>query len=218
MSDELKKRIISSIILFPITIFFIYEGSILFNLFLIICFFLSAYEWHLMKKRNFINIFGHFFLIFSFFTIFKIRNDFAGEFFYLLFILTICISTDVGGYVVGRIVKGPKLNKISPNKTFSGTIGSFLFSLISTFVYLDYFKIIHKIEFNYELIIFVILISIVSQIGDLFISYFKRLSKIKDTGKIIPGHGGLLDRIDGMIFSFPFSYIIISQNIFNFAL
>tara|TARA_B100001248_G_C27387024_1_gene460229 strand:- start:1362 stop:2018 length:657 start_codon:yes stop_codon:yes gene_type:complete len=218
MSDELKKRIISSIILFPITIFFIYEGSILFNLFLIICFFLSAYEWHLMKKRNFINILGYCFLIFSFFTIFKIRNDFVGEFFYSFLILTICISTDVGGYVVGRIVKGPKLSKISPNKTFSGTIGSFLFSLISTFVYLDYFKIIHKIEFNYELIIFVILISIVSQIGDLFISYFKRLSKIKDTGKIIPGHGGLLDRIDGMIFSFPFSYIIISQNIFNFAL
>ena len=171
-----------------------------------------------MKKGNFINIFGHCFLIFSFFTIFKIRNDFAGEFFYSFLILIICISTDIGGYAVGKIVKGPKLSKISPNKTFSGTIGSFLFSLISTFVYLDYFKIIHKIEFNYELIIFVILISIVSQIGDLFISYFKRLSKIKDTGKIIPGHGGLLDRIDGMIFSFPFSYIIISQNIFNFAL
>ena len=73
----------------------------------------------------------------------------------------------------------------------------------------------NKIDTLINIYVMIILISTVSQLGDILISYFKRLSNIKDTGKIIPGHGGLLDRADGMIFAFPFSYIILSAN-FNF--
>ena len=116
----------------------------------------------------------------------------------------ICSSTDIGGYVFGKIFKGPKLTKISPKKTYAGMIGGYSFSLISLSV------IINFIDYETTSILFLltIIISTVSQLGDIIISYFKRLSKIKDTGKIIPGHGGLLDRIDGMIFTFPVVYLI----------
>ena len=101
--------------------------------------------------------------------------------------------------------KGPKLTKFSPNKTYAGMIGGYLLSIISAIILTNfYFNVVHPINW----FIFVILISTISELGDIIISYFKRLSKIKDTGKIIPGHGGLLDRVDGMIFAFPFSYLI----------
>ena len=122
-----------------------------------------------------------------------------------MLILLTCISTDIGGYVFGKVFKGPKLTKISPNKTYSGMFGSFLLSLILAIIYL-YFV---GIKFSTQVIIFILLISFVSQVGDLIISFFKRKSKIKHTGKILPGHGGLLDRIDGMIFAFPFMYILL---------
>ena len=104
-----------------------------------------------------------------------------------------------------------KLTKLSPNKTFTGVLGSFIFSILSIFVFNSVFN-----EFNLttKLIIFTITISFISQLGDIIISYFKRKSNLKDTGKIILGHGGLLDRIDGMIFALPTSYIIISTNLF----
>ena len=118
--------------------------------------------------------------------------------------LFICISTDIGGYFFGKIFKGPKLTKISPNKTYAGMIGGFFFSILFILFYFNYIE--HGVTIN--LLIITILISSVSQIGDIIISYFKRLSKIKNTGNIIPGHGGLLDRIDGMIFAFPVYYLI----------
>ena len=123
--------------------------------------------------------------------------------------IIICISTDIGGYVFGKIFKGPKLIKISPNKTYAGMFGSYLLSILSLIVLSNYIYLfnIEKINIDMKLILFVLLVSTVSQIGDLIISYFKRLSKIKNTGKIIPGHGGLLDRIDGMIFALPFAYL-----------
>jgi phosphatidate cytidylyltransferase len=124
---------------------------------------------------------------------------------FLLLITIICISTDIGGYVFGKIFKGPKLTKFSPNKTYAGMIGGYLLSIISA-IFFNNFYFTEEIQIKW--FIFVILISTTSQLGDIIISYFKRLSKIKDTGKIIPGHGGLLDRIDGMIFAFPFSYLI----------
>ena len=120
----------------------------------------------------------------------------------------ICVSTDIGGYVFGNIFKGPKLTKISPKKTYSGVIGGFLLSLIFTNLFLDFLPNVETFEFTKEMFSFILLVSLVSQIGDIIISYFKRLSKIKNTGKIIPGHGGLLDRIDGMIFAFPLFYFI----------
>ena len=122
----------------------------------------------------------------------------------------ISISTDVGGYIFGKIFKGPKLIKISPNKTYSGMFGGFFLSIISINIFLNYdnFFINNNYEFTPELFLLVLLVSSVSQIGDLTISYFKRISKIKNTGKLIPGHGGLLDRVDGLIFAVPFSYIL----------
>ena len=203
MSKELIKRILSSLILIPITFFFIVKGSFLFLFFISICFCVIIYEWHMMSKKKLYRIFGIIFLFFSFYTIFKLRID--NDYWFLLFVITICISTDIGGYVFGKIFKGPKLTKFSPNKTYAGMIGGYLLSIISAIILTNfYFNVVHPINW----FIFVILISTISQLGDIIISYFKRLSKIKDTGKIIPGHGGLLDRVDGMIFAFPFSYLI----------
>jgi phosphatidate cytidylyltransferase len=118
------------------------------------------------------------------------------------------MSTDVGGYVFGNVFKGPKLTKISPKKTYSGVIGSFLLSIIFTNLFLDIYLDAKIFKFSKEMFIFILSVSFISQSGDIFVSYFKRKSKIQDTGSIIPGHGGILDRIDGMIFAFPFSYLI----------
>jgi phosphatidate cytidylyltransferase len=145
---------------------------------------------------------GLVFLILSFLSAFLLRNIFLKDF---ILVILICISTDIGGFVFGKIFKGSKLIKISPNKTYSGMFGSFFLSIISAFFYINYYDLIYWTD--NVLFITVILISSVSQIGDLTVSYFKRISKIKNTGKIIPGHGGLLDRIDGMIFAIPFAFI-----------
>jgi len=204
MKNDFIKRFLSSIILIPISFFFIIEGSFILNFFLIICFFITVYEWFKMIKKNYIKLIGLIFLIFSFYSIYKIRNDFDGDYLYLLFVLITCVSTDIGGYVFGKLFGGPKLIKISPKKTYSGSLGSYIFSIIFSYIYINFLNN----DYSINILIFVLLISTISQIGDIFISYFKRLSKIKDTGKIIPGHGGLLDRIDGMIFAFPFSYLI----------
>ena len=207
MNNELIKRIVSSIILIPIALFFIIKGTYYFNFFILICFVITAYEWHMMSKKKSYYIFGFIFLFFSFFSTYHLRNDFSGVY-YLLMITLICVSTDIGGYIFGKIFKGPKLIKISPNKTYSGMIGGFFTSIISANFFLHYAPSDIELpgKMSLEIFVFVILISLVSQIGDLIISYFKRLSKVKNTGKIIPGHGGLLDRIDGMIFAFPFTY------------
>ena len=203
MSSEFIKRVLSSIILIPITLYFILKGSYLFVFFISICFGLIIYEWHMMSKKKSYRIFGFIFLLISFYSIYKLRFD--NDYWFLLFVLTICVSTDIGGYLFGKLFKGPKLTKFSPNKTFAGMIGGYLFSIISAIV-LNNFYYSENLPINW--VIFVILISTISQLGDIIISYFKRLSKIKDTGKIIPGHGGLLDRVDGMIFAFPSSYLI----------
>ncbi len=125
--------------------------------------------------------------------------------------MIICIFTDIGGYIFGKMFKGPKLTSISPNKTYSGVFGSFLFSLIFGLITIKYLDFELLSNSPHLFIIFLILfISLVSQIGDLIISYFKRKAKLKDTGKIIPGHGGLLDRIDGLIFVFPVNFLFIN--------
>ena len=109
----------------------------------------------------------------------------------------------------GKIFGGRKLTKISPKKTVSGSIGSFILSYIGFFLIFFYFNDLLSVKLRIEVLFIIpIFISLICQLGDLFISFLKRKSKIKDTGKILPGHGGLLDRIDGMIFAFPFSYII----------
>ena len=216
MKYELYKRILSSILLIPLTLYLVFEGNVFFNFFILLCLFLTIYEWVMMNNKKIFIFLGVFFLIFSFFTIYKIRNELGSEYIHLLFVLIICVSTDIGGYVFGKIFKGPKLTKISPNKTFSGMMGGLLLSVISIYLYTLAIKQIYFIDYRIEIVLIVLIISLVSQVGDIAVSYFKRLSKIKDTGKLIPGHGGILDRIDGMIFAFPFSYILISINVINF--
>ena len=215
MDKELFKRILSSITLIPVVLFFIIKGSLMFILLITLCFLIVVYEWNNLSKKKSYNILGIIFILLSFYSIYRLRNDFNNDYFYFLFVITICIATDIGGYVVGKLFKGPKLTKISPNKTYAGVLGGYLFSTVCSAFLLNNKNLNTQIEINLDIFLFVFLISTISQAGDILISYFKRLSKIKDTGKIIPGHGGLLDRVDGMIFAFPFAYIIILTNIFD---
>ncbi len=205
------KRVLSSVILIPLVFFFIIKGSFFFNFFISLCFLVALYEWYQMSKKKMYFFFGFIYLIFSFYTVYILRNDSDTYLLFLIVIIT-CISTDVGGYVFGKIFKGPKLTKISPNKTYSGMLGGFFLSIISASIFFNNYEIfgfVKTYEITFNQFIIVILISLVSQIGDVAVSFFKRLSKIKNTGKIIPGHGGLLDRVDGMIFAFPFVYLLI---------
>ena len=201
--NNFTKRILSSLILLPLVSYFIIQGSILLLFFIIICFVVACHEWHMMTKNIYLKIFGFIFLIISLHTFYKI-SQVPNEVF---FVILICVSTDVGGYVFGKLFKGPKLTKISPNKTYAGMIGGYFLSIITSILFINFLNI-NLSFFNFFTII--IFISTVSQAGDISISYFKRLSKIKNTGKLIPGHGGLLDRIDGMIFAFPVYYLISS--------
>ena len=199
--NNLTKRIFSSLILIPLALYFIISGTYMLIFFTSICFFVSCYEWHMMTKKKAYKFYGFLFLIFSFYTFYELSLGLSLVF----FIILICISTDIGGYVFGKIFKGPKLTKISPKKTYAGMIGGYFLSLICLTIISNY---INYTNIPIQFFILTLIISTVSQIGDIIISYFKRLSKIKDTGKIIPGHGGLLDRIDGMIFTFPVVYLI----------
>ena len=212
MSKELKLRILSSIILIPFVFFIILKGSHLFTVLLIICFFISIYEWSKLGKSLLVKLFGFTFLFFSFYSVYMLRNDALVEYKIIFFVLIVCIATDIGGYVFGNIFKGPKLIKISPNKTYSGMIGSFVFSFTAVLIFLNFFEFQNLFKTNIVTYTIVFLISLVSQIGDLVISYFKRINHIKDTGKFIPGHGGILDRIDGMVFAFPFFYFLLFSN------
>ena len=213
MKHEFQKRIFSSLILIPIAFYFIIKGSIFFTFFISICLLITLYEWHMMSKKMSYYIAGIIFILISFYSVFLLRNydqytnilDPGLTFF--LIVTLICVFTDLGGYVFGKIFKGPKLTKISPNKTYAGMFGGFFLSIMSINLFVNYTSL--NLYFTNQLFIFVILVSAISQIGDILVSFFKRKSKIKNTGKIIPGHGGLLDRIDGMLLAFPFSYFLI---------
>ena len=210
MIKDFEKRLLSSLILIPTAIFFIIQGSVFFIFFLSILFLTTSYEWLKMsKKNNLLKFLGIIFLFFSFYTAFYIREISGLN--YFLFIIIVCIFTDIGGYIFGKTFKGPKLINISPNKTYAGVVGSFLFSLIAGFTYLKYLSIYYSNIIKMDqlfVLLYILFISFVSQIGDLIISYFKRKAKLKDTGKLLPGHGGLLDRIDGLIFVLPMIYFL----------
>ena len=215
MKNELKKRIYTSFFIIPLALFFIIEGSFFFMFFLSLIFLISIYEWlKITKKINIFKIIGAIFISFSIYSAYLLRNE--KGIYVFLFIIFISILTDLGGYIFGKTFKGPKLTKISPNKTYSGAIGSFLISIIGGLIYFN--LLIEDILLNKEpyitIFIFIFLISLISQLGDLIISFFKRIANLKNTGKILPGHGGLLDRIDGIIFTIPFSYSIL--NYINF--
>ena len=224
MSNELIKRMMTSLILFVVVIFCILINKIIF----LIAVFMTAYlcfsEWCNINYKYFSGQFwnyflirglGLFYLLFPFIlgAFFLRGNSFESAIFFII-VLCICICSDAGGYVFGKTIGGKKLTKISPNKTISGSIGSFIFSILPIFLidlqnYIDI-----NFDFSLKNILFCLIISLTCQLGDLFISYFKRLNKVKNTGSILPGHGGLLDRIDGIIFAIPTASILKLSQIF----
>ena len=154
----------------------------------------------------FLNILTFLYVFLIFFQLSYQIHKIEGPIFFLL-VISVCFFSDIGGYFVGKLIGGKKLSKISPNKTISGTIGSFIFSVIPLLVIVQFDYT--DLELSFITFTLIILISFVNQMGDLFISFLKRKAKIKDTGKILPGHGGILDRVDGIIFALPFSYLIL---------
>ncbi|MDB9827196.1 phosphatidate cytidylyltransferase [Candidatus Pelagibacter sp.] len=214
MTIELKKRIITSFFLLSLLALMFYYSFILIITLIII----SIITWiefyalisKIFKKNNIkekiIRLFAKAFsLIYLTLITFLILDNFDQKI-YIFFILLISISTDIGGFIVGKTFKGKKLSKISPNKTISGTFGSIIFSmLLIPFFYtqLDILNI-------YLLFFYTFVISIVSQLGDLFVSLLKRKAKVKDTSDLLPGHGGFLDRIDGIIFAMPTGILLLN--------
>ena len=226
MAVELGKRIITSIILFLIAIFCILIHKFVFVLILIVTLFVCFNEWrdinykYFKKKQHsnwkyfFVQFVGLVYLFIFLSTSIALRgNNFESIAFFII-ILCICIFSDIGGYVFGKVIGGKKLTKISPNKTISGSLGSFIFSILPVLL----FNLQNYTGVSFEVlsinIALCLIVSLACQLGDLLISYFKRLNKVKDTGTILPGHGGLLDRIDGLIFAIPTVYILKITQIF----
>ena len=218
MSKNLINRILTSFVLLLIVLFSLFTHQILWLTLLVLVAILSFFEFNNLVKKKYNNKKNKL-LIFSFLSfLYLIIFIFIGYDLYssppvsLLFFLSICIFSDSGGYVVGKLIGGRKLTKISPNKTLSGSLGSFLFSIIPAFIFLTIYKQSESLIYysgNLGLLIAICLfLSLICQLGDLFISYFKRQAKVKDTGSILPGHGGLLDRIDGLIFVIPVALIL----------
>ena len=205
MISELKKRIITSIVLIGIFLFCYFIHAYFFYALIVIVSLISWIELNnifkkikLKKSLKNINVFLSFIYL-SFFTFIVCYS--YHEKISLIFILLVCIFSDIGGYIIGKTIGGKKLTKISPKKTISGSIGSLFFSIIPLFI----LNIYDNDEYPIKIFIFLLclLISLACQIGDLFVSYLKRKAKVKDTGNILPGHGGLLDRIDGIILAVP---------------
>jgi len=216
--NNLSKRIITSIILiFIVSISLFYNKYIwLFTLILVSLVLFIEFNnlvnkiWKKEKKTIFkFNIFSSLFLLILIYVSYELYNNPPTG---LVFIILICIFSDTGGYLIGNLIGGKKLTKISPNKTISGSIGSFLFSLMPIVIFWGLFNFTNDLSFKAEnslkLIPICLFLSLICQLGDLFISYFKRKAKVEDTGSILPGHGGLLDRIDGIIFVLPAAYLI----------
>ena len=226
MSQNLLKRIITSIILLSLLILINFSHQYIFILSililgLIICFeannlFLKLLNIRFTKKNFFIKHLNIKFIILNIITscyIFFIFCNLSFEIYksegqiFFLYVLSICFFTDIGGYVFGKIFGGAKLSRISPNKTISGSVGSFIFSILPLIIVVNFHYL--DLELNFNNIMICLFISLISQLGDLFISFIKRKAKTKDTGNLLPGHGGLLDRVDGIIFAVPFSYFLL---------
>ena len=216
-----SKRIFTSVILLFILFICLFLSEFLWLYLLTAASFIAYFEFNNLikkitvfkkQKKNLFNLLSCIYLIFFTFTGYNLLSLSP---LVLFFALLICILSDTGGYLIGKLIGGKKLTKISPNKTISGSIGSFVFSLFSI-VILIFINNNYNVNFNINnifdniltLISVTLFLSLVCQLGDLFISYYKRKAKVKDTGSILPGHGGLLDRIDGLIFVLPVTYII----------
>jgi len=215
---NLQKRILTSLIVLPLSIFFIFEGGYLLLSFLLLIFFIANYELFSVFKKKTTILFLDLILILALFAIYHLRDNSLSSFHLLVWFIILTICSDVGGYVFGKTFKWKKLTKISPKKTLSGVFGSFTVSLFSLFVTENVFQ--SMTDFNFEINWFepkfffvAIILSLIAQTGDLIISYFKRLEKIKDTGKILPGHGGIFDRIDSFMFVIIFGFLLHNLNI-----
>ena len=206
---NLKIRLITSFFLL-IILFFCYFNKIISFIFLNILVFLSITEFfEIIKKISkkkivqiSIFIISLFYILFFYFTI-LFYIYYSSDFYLLFFLILICIASDSGGYTLGKLIGGKKLSSISPNKTYAGSMGSFIFSLIIAFIFKE------NINIQYNIYYFTLLMCLLCQIGDLSISYIKRLARIKNTGNILPGHGGILDRVDGILLVLPLGILII---------
>ena len=220
MNSNIKKRILTSILLIALLIgMFFYSYIMIISLIIIAI--ISWIEFYaliskilkknILKDRFFRFIYktlSLFYLSGLVYLIFAIESEYSNLKIYLLYSVLVSILSDIGGLVCGKIFKGKKLTKISPNKTISGSIGSFIFSMLPILFF-------YKTQIDdplLNLFLITISISLISQLGDLFISFLKRKAKVKDTSDLLPGHGGVLDRIDGIIFAIPlgiFLFIVI---------
>ena len=202
--SNFKKRFVISLLAFPIIYSLLYQKIFSNILIVIVCLF-CAYEWNkIFNKKNYIYLFGLVVLSVFFLSIIKIYNlqDYNLKFLWLILIAWL---TDIGGYIFGKLFGGLKLTKISPNKTWSGAFGSLILSQFACLIFfLDSNYIL-----NFNIFLFQFLLSITGQIGDILMSYIKRLNDKKDTSNFIPGHGGFLDRVDGLIWIFIFGNFLI---------
>ena len=202
--SNFKKRFVISLLAFPIIYILLYQ-KIFSNLLIIIVCLFCVYEWNkIFKNKNYIYLIGLLILLFFFLSLLKIYNleDYNLKFLWLILIAWL---TDIGGYIFGKLFGGPKLIKISPNKTWSGAFGSLILSQFACLIFfLDSNYIL-----NFNIFLFQFLLSITGQIGDILMSYIKRINDKKDTSNFIPGHGGFLDRVDGLIWIFIFGNFLI---------
>ena len=207
--NNLTNRVFTSSILFLLILLMINYEFILIYI-LIVFSVLGLMEFLSMTNKIFINtfykylsniIFSFYLFIFCFFFIYFSNLIYLKIILYLL--LFSCIASDIGGYVFGKIFKGPKITKISPKKTYSGSLGSFLF----TFIILSSGTIFFTNNLSYSIFFISILVSLACQVGDLFFSLLKRKANIKDTGDLLPGHGGVLDRVDGLLIGIPIGFL-----------
>ncbi len=216
--NNLSQRTITSVILLFILSISLFLNKYIWLFGLIICSLVIFIEFNNLTKKIWkkekstltsANILSLLFLIIFIFVGYEIYSKPPSG---LLFIILICIFSDTGGYLVGNLIGGKKLTKISPKKTISGSVGSFIFSLFPILIFWIYFQNTQDSNFRTDsylkLIPVCLFLCLICQLGDLFISYFKRKANVNDTGSILPGHGGLLDRIDGVIFVLPAAYII----------
>ena len=212
MNYELVNRILTSLILMPILVYCSYYSGLYLIAFLSFIYFLSFYEIIKNTKNLLFNFASNIILIFSFFSFYYLRGDTNYSLIILYWVLITTFLSDIGGYVFGKTFKGKKLTKISPNKTYSGSIGSVIFSFISLrslnlFQYFFFNELL--INFNQlKYFLLTLTISIICQLGDLYVSFWKRKIKIKNISNFLPGHGGILDRIDGLIFVLIFNFIL----------
>lgn len=211
LKNNFLKRLQTTIILLFLLILMVKYN--LFSVYaLIVLGVFSVLEFIEMTKKSFSK--KKLYLINSLFIIYIVFFSFLFFYFlnyphlrYIIFALLIgCVASDLGGYIVGKTFNGPRLTKISPNKTYSGAVGSIVFTCLIIYTLTNLFKI----NFTYLILTVSFFTSIGCQLGDLFFSYFKRKAKIKDTGKILPGHGGVLDRVDGILLGIPVGIITLN--------